>query len=74
MIFREDGEVGAFCSSGSDEVGCFGEVVGGVKGLREEENQLVGCERRYRCDFEDLGMELDDGDLVAGCHSEGPLQ
>ena len=41
MIFGENGEVGTFCSGGSDEVGCFGEVVGGVKGLREEEHQLV---------------------------------
>ena len=55
MIFREDRELGAFCSSGSYEVGCFGEVVGGVKGLREEEHQLVVVKDDFDVDVRTLG-------------------
>ena len=44
--------------------------MGGVKGLREEEHQLVVVKDQFDVN-EDLRMELDDGDLVAGRHGEG---
>ena len=53
MIFREDGEVGAFCSGRSYEVGGSGEVVGRVDRLWGE-YQLMGvgiivhqCDKRW---------------------------
>ena len=55
MIFRENGEVGAFCSGGSYEVGCFGEVMGGVKGLGEEEHQLVVVKNDFDLNVRTLG-------------------
>lgn len=73
VVFGEDGELGAFGSGGSYENGGFGEVVGGVEGLRGREYQLVGGEMT-ECDLtemEDLGVELDDGNLVRRCHGEG---
>ncbi len=74
MVFGENGEVGAFGSGGSYELGGSGEVVGGVERLRgrgsvggrEDESSLM--------EMEDLGVELNDGDLVVWRHGEGLCQ
>ena len=55
MIFGENGELSAFCSSGSYEVGCVGDVVGGVKGLWEDEPQLVVVTADFDVNVRTLG-------------------
>lgn len=74
MVLGEDRELGTLGSGGSYEVGCFREVVGGVEGLWGSIS-VGGCEDQAELmGMEDLGVELDEGNLVMGCHSEGVYQ
>lgn len=46
--------------------------MGGVEGLGEERVSVGGCEhQRILTELEDLGVKLDDGNLVAWRHDEG---
>lgn len=46
--------------------------MGGVEGLGEERLSVGGCEhQRILTELEDLGVKLDDGNVVAWRHDEG---
>ena len=74
MIFGENGEVGAFGSSVSYEFGGSREIVRGVERLRGRESVGGREDRSSLMEMEDLGVELDDGNLVVRRHGEGVCQ
>lgn len=76
VVLGEDGEVSAFGSGAPYEIGGSGEVVGGVEGLGGKRVSVGGWGDQRRFDIkemEDLGVELDEGDLVRWCHGGGLL-
>lgn len=72
VVFGEDGEVSALSSGASYEVGGSGEIVGGVEGLRGKRVSVGGWgDEGSLTEMEDLRVELDEGDVVRGCHGGG---
>lgn len=70
VIFGEDGKLGAFLSGGGDELGGFGEVLFWLEGLVRGEGGSAWLLWLGKEGWRDLGIELDEGNLVGGRHGE----